>query len=46
MAAPVVGMGGGVGRGVLSTKDNLVRRYIISHEAHYCVSGCSKVESA
>jgi len=33
-------------RNRLPTKDNLVRREIISQEAHYCVSGCGKVESA
>jgi hypothetical protein len=33
-------------RNSLPTKDNLAKRGIISKEAHYCVSGCGKVESA
>jgi len=32
-------------RNRLSTKDNLVRRHIISTYGHFCVSGCGHIES-
>ncbi|GAU22999.1 hypothetical protein TSUD_98280 [Trifolium subterraneum] len=33
-------------RNRLPTKDNLVRRHIITPDAHFCVTGCGEVETA
>ncbi|GAU44687.1 hypothetical protein TSUD_183450 [Trifolium subterraneum] len=33
-------------RNRLPTKDNLVRRHVITPDAHFCVTGCGEVETA
>ncbi|PNX76768.1 alpha-1,6-xylosyltransferase [Trifolium pratense] len=48
---PTVGVGGGDIRGMLfrnrlPTKDNLVRRNIITHSSQFCVTGCGGLKTS